>query len=331
MQSPASPPWDDVRIFLALMREGTLGGAARRLTIDASTVSRRLAALEHRLGGALFERTREGLAASARAEQLLPAAEEMEAGLLHFTRGAAEIEARPEGVVRVTAPPGIADLVIAPRLGELYLEYPRLQVVLDASVRVANLTRQEADVAVRTVPSEGAQLVTQKLLTTRWVLGGAPALVKKLGRLRSWDDAPYIDWADDLGHLAAARWLQKRAPKALRPLRTSHFGSQLAAAEAGLGLLLVVEPYFALRPLVPALLSPPLANEAEAWPEEHAWLVTHRALRSIPRVAAVWNFLRRVVALPAAKGPAAKGPAAKTPDGRGEKRAPRQDLRITAT
>ncbi len=299
MQPRETPPWDDVRIFLALMREGTLGGAARRLAIDASTVSRRLAALEQRLGGALFERTREGLAAGARAEQLLPAAEEMEAGLLHFTRGAAEIEARPEGTVRVTVPPGIADLVIAPRLAELRRLHPGIQVVLDASVRVANLTRQEADIAVRTVPSQGAQLVTQKLLATRWVLGGSPALVKELGRLRSWDDAPYIDWGDDLAHLPAARWLQKRAPKALRPLRTSHFGSQLAAAEAGLGLLLLVEPYFALRPLVRARLSPALARESEAWPEEHAWLVTHRALRSIPRVAVVWDFLRRVVALPA--------------------------------
>lgn len=301
MQPQTAPPWDDVRIFLALMRAGTLGGAAERLAIDPSTVSRRLAALERRLGGALFERTREGLAPSARAEQLLPAAEEMESGLLRFTQGAAEVEARPEGVVRVTAPPGLADLVIAPRLGELRQRYPRLQVVLDASVRVANLTRQEADVAVRTVPSDGAQLVTQKLLSTRWVLAGSPALVKKLGRLRRWDDAPYIDWADDLAHLPAARWLAKRAPKAARPLRTSHFGSQVAAAEAGLGLLLVVEPYLALRPLVPPLLSAALTRESEPWPEERAWLVTHRALRKTPRVAVVWDFLRRVVALPRAR------------------------------
>lgn len=192
--------------------------------------------------------------------------------------------------------------MIAPRLGELRELHPRIQVVLDASVRVANLTRQEADIAVRTVPSEGAQLVTQKLLATRWVLGGSPALVKKLGRLRRWDDAPYIDWADDLAHLPAARWLAKRAPRAARPLRTSHAASQLAAAEAGLGLLLVVEPYFALRPLVPARLTPALARESEPWPEERAWLVTHRALRKIPRVAAVWDFLRRVVALPSRAG-----------------------------
>lgn len=295
MQVMASPRWDDVRIFLEVFRAGNLSEAAKRLAVDASTVSRRLAALESDLGAALFDRTREGLAPTARAEELHAAAERMEEAHLAFSTGAARFEVAPEGLVRITAPPGLADAFVAPALATLLARYPKLRIELDASTRVMNLTRKEADLAVRTVPSEGAELVTVKLLTTRWVLAGQAKYVAELGKLRSLEHVRLVDWGEDLAHLHGSRWLKSHAKGAVPVLRTSHFASQLAAVAAGIGLALVPEPYLALHDLVPAKLGPELAVAAAELPEDHAWLTGHRALRHVPRVAVVWDHLHEAM------------------------------------
>ncbi|MGN6104824.1 MAG: hypothetical protein ACTHU0_06965, partial [Kofleriaceae bacterium] len=70
-----------------------------------------------------------------------------------------------------------------------------------------------------------------------------------------------------------------------------HFASQLAAAEAGLGVVLAPEPYAQVRRLHPIRLAPALAGSAAAWPIDDLWLVGHRALRALPRIDAVWTFL----------------------------------------
>src|SRR5262249_27331767 len=105
--------WEDVRIFLALMRGGALGPAAQRLDIAAPPASRRLGALEEMLAARLFDRSREGLRPTAAAERLLPAAESMEAAAHTFARDASGFEREVEGRVRVSAPPGLAEVFLA--------------------------------------------------------------------------------------------------------------------------------------------------------------------------------------------------------------------------
>ena len=114
MQRPAAAvPWDDVRLFLALCRARTVGAAARALAVDASTVSRRLAALEEVLATTLFSRGREGIAPTVAAEGLLPVAEEMEAVMNRFARAADRLEREVSGLVRLTCPPDVAAVVVA--------------------------------------------------------------------------------------------------------------------------------------------------------------------------------------------------------------------------
>jgi DNA-binding transcriptional LysR family regulator len=146
---------------------------------------------------------------------------------------------------------------------------------------------------VRSVDSEGAQLVTQKLREARWVLAGSAELVGRLGTLKHWEDAPWISWDDALGaRVGAARWLRTTVPHANRVLTTSHFAAQLAAAERGVGVVLLAEPYLSLRRLVRVPLHARLKPAAARWPVDRVWLVTHRTLRRVPRVAAVWDTLR---------------------------------------
>ena len=282
--------WDDVPLFLAALREGSLGAAAGRVGLDVSTMSRRLTGFEAALGAQLFERGRDGLTPTFAAEQLLPAAEAMEAAHGQLARDVTGLERRPEGTVRLTAPPGIADAFVAPALVRLHAEYPGIRLELETSVRPLDLTRREADLALRTVQPQGADLRVTTLLSAPWVVAAAPKLARR--RLADWTDLPWIAWDRDLVAYPPAEWLRTHAPKAQVVLQTSHFASQISAAEAGLGLLLVPEPYLQVTRLRP--VAPPVGREAsvDALPTDRLWLVGHRALKDVPRVAAVWAFLK---------------------------------------
>jgi len=278
--------WDDIRIFLAIYRQHTLGSAANRLGLDTSTVSRRLAALEDDLGERLFDRTREGLTPSRAAERVLAAAEAMEAAHARLTRDASDVERLAEGVVRISTAPGFSSSFIAPALPRLRKKHPRISIELDSHVAPRDLTRHEADIAVRSVRSQGADLVTTKLATASWVAAAAPRIASKLGRITSWNAAPWIQWDRDLASFPPAKWVAQHVTDVA--LRTSDFPAQLAAARAGLGLLLVPVPYLEPSGLVVIDYAPAMSP---AWPSDDLWLVGHRVLRDVPRVAAVWEFL----------------------------------------
>lgn len=283
--------WDDVRLFLAVHRYGTFGQAAARLGLDTSTVSRRLAAFEATLGGQLFERTRDGVVATRSGELAVQSAEAMEAAIGQLARTVSARETEAEGVVRISMAPGMADVFVAPALVRLRAKHPRLQIELDASVRASDLTRHEADLALRSIQPRGAELVMTKLASARWVAAAAPAFVASVGRISSWDEVPWIAWDRDLASFGPARWLATHVPTADVALRTSHFGSQLAAVASGLGVALAPEPYLRARGLAALRHAAALDRDAASWPIDTLWLVGHRALRDIPRVAAVWEFL----------------------------------------
>lgn len=283
--------WDDIRIFLAIHRHHTLAAAAGKLAIDTSTVSRRLAALETDLGHALFDRTRTGLSPTAAAQRVLAAAEAMEAAHARITREASDVETAAEGIVRISTAPGFSSVFVAPRLAKLRKLYPGISIELDASVTPRDLTRHEADLALRSVRSQGADLVTTKVLTARWVAAAAKPLATKLGTLADWNAAPWITWDRDLASFHATKWIAANVAPGAIALRTSDFISQLHAASAGLGIVLAPLPYLEETNLVALRLSPTLAKSAAAWPADDLWMVGHRALRDVPRVAAVWSFL----------------------------------------
>ncbi|WP_169796485.1 LysR family transcriptional regulator [Chondromyces crocatus] len=291
MQDLADARWDDVRLFLAAYRERSLGAAAARLGVDTSTISRRLTAFEDAVGKRLFERTREGLTPTRAAEVLVAAAEIMEGGHARLLRDASGVEEAAEGIVRLSAAPGLVDTFITPALPRFHERHPGITLEIDASTRVLDLTRHEADLALRSTPPQGAELIITKIGTARWIAAASAARVDALGRLASWDDAPWLAWDRDMLSFAPSRWLAQHAPKARVVLRTSHFLTQLGAAEAGLGIGLFPEPYLRPRHLVPVRFAKKLAPSTASWPQDGLWVVGHRALRDVPRVAAVWTFM----------------------------------------
>jgi DNA-binding transcriptional LysR family regulator len=284
-------PWDDVRLFLALCRSRTIGAAAAALGVDASTVSRRLTAMEAALSAALFERGRDGLAATEAAEDLMPVAEEIEAMMARFASEAEGFERAVAGLVRIACPPDAAEVVVAPLVPALRARHPALRLVIEPGESVVDLTRREADLALRTVRPTRGDLVMTRLAAVRWVPVAAPKLARALGTLRSWADAPWVGWGERLSGIAPARWLAAHAGGADVLVRSDSLILQLALVREGVGVALIPEPSVRHYGLVPVKTSKALHDRAAPLPTDELFLVTHRALRRVPRVSAVWDLL----------------------------------------
>jgi DNA-binding transcriptional LysR family regulator len=290
--------WDLVRVFLAVARGGRLHAAAERLRLDVSTVSRRLDRLEDDLGLTLFERGRDGAVVTAAGEKLIPAAEEMARAMGELGVALDAVEAEVEGVVRLTSPPGVADVFVAPALARFHARHPKVRIDLDASVGYADLTRGEADLALRGRRPERGDLVAQRLVATRSLPAGSRAYVASLGALRRTAAARWIAWGHDLAQIPDARWLTAHVDAA-PVLRTSSFSAQLNAAAGGLGLMLAPEPYLARFDLAAVKPGRALAPAWAELPVGELWLVGHVALRRVPRVAALWQFIVEEMMRPA--------------------------------
>jgi DNA-binding transcriptional LysR family regulator len=283
--------WDDLELLLALAREGTLSGAAARLDVNTSTIGRRLDAMEARCGAHLFDRTPSGIHPSELARALLPVAESMEQVAADALRVLAGRETEPEGLVRLTAPPGLANWVIAPALVELHRRYPKLVIELDASVGYADLTRREADLALRISRPSSGELVAQRLVEADSILAAAPARVRALGKLSSLDHIEWITWGRELAGFADAVWVREHVDASRIVLRTSSMDAQLLAAKAGLGAMLLQRPFVESVGLAELPLAASLAKRLPPRPRAALWLVGHAALLDVPRVRVVWDFI----------------------------------------
>ncbi|QTD94899.1 LysR family transcriptional regulator [Burkholderia anthina] len=161
--------WDDVRIFLAAHRAGTLRGAAEQLGIDQTTVGRRLGAFERTLGSRLFLRTTGGLVLTDSGRQVLDTAEGMERLAVSFERRSEGADARVAGDVRVTTTDALAVDFVVPAIERLQQRHPDVRVLLSTTTRVLDLARREADIAVRTTRPDQPDLIVR--LLARWDVG----------------------------------------------------------------------------------------------------------------------------------------------------------------
>ncbi|MBX3230449.1 MAG: LysR family transcriptional regulator [Labilithrix sp.] len=280
--------WDDLKVLLELLRSGSLSGAGQALGVNASTIGRRLEALEAALGVQLFERTADGVVATAAADALRDAAEAVERSVVNVDNVLDALEAAPEGTVRISAPPAICTHFIAPAVARLRRRFPRLQVQLDASAELADLTLREADVAVRLVRPTSGDLFAMKL-------GDSPTVVFVATDARVPEplaDPNDVDWITWTTHdLPDARWVKESVKEERVAVRASSLEAQMAAARGGAGALLLSRAFRGVPGLRELRLAPALEQRLAARPDPALWLVTHRALRRVPRVEAAWELL----------------------------------------
>jgi DNA-binding transcriptional LysR family regulator len=268
--------WQDLALLLAALDQGSLNRAAAALGVSQSTASRRLQRLEDGLGARVFDRTPEGLLPTALALELAPHARLIAGHMTDIQRLASGQEAAPSGRVRLAVVDGLAPHFMCPRLGSFYARFPQVQVDLLAGQAVVDLVRREADLALRFVPPSAPDLVSRKL----GVIPLAPYAVPELALD---PDKPWVALLDEQEKFLETRWL-KAHTRPSRLTRVSAWSDLFEAVRCGLGAGLVSPLVAEPAGLVRVEGLPPV-------PGRELMLVYHRAMREVPRVAALRGWL----------------------------------------
>ncbi|HSC88174.1 MAG TPA: LysR family transcriptional regulator [Polyangiaceae bacterium] len=275
--------WDDLRILLAVIRQQSVRGAATQLGLNASTVSRRLAALEFGLGTRLFERHPTGLRLTHAGEEAAKFGTQLEEEMLELRIRLGNLETEPSGLLRVTC----AEVVAATStrlLGDFLAAHPKITAEFHVSDGFLRVERHEVDIAIRVADSPGDQLTGRKVGASAVGLFASRGYVAARGRTLSEPHHAFVEWPRGVEHKPAFRWLDEHYGARTKVLRANSANAVLGCVRAGLGVAPLgldqgrAEPDLELLEALPADCSTPV------------WLLTHRDVRSTARVRAALDY-----------------------------------------
>lgn len=273
--------WDDLRVFLAVARTGSLSGAARCLGVNHSTVFRRISGFETTLGVRLFERLPTGYALTLAGEETLAAAERIEADIATLDRTVTGQDQRPSGTIRITATDLLAVAVLPRHIAAFRAEWPGIEIEVVVADSMLDLARREADVALRIGNPVQETLVGRRVGRLAFAVYAAVHT-----GVRGPGDPAHGDWIGyGSAHGPLSRSLARWWPQMRQVYRTNSITAAHAAARAGIGL--------AALPCVLADCDPELVR-ATSLPEEFMldlWLLTHEDLRNTARVRNFLDFM----------------------------------------
>jgi DNA-binding transcriptional LysR family regulator len=283
--------WDDLQLFLTVAEEGSLSAAARRLRLGQPTLSRRIHELELQVGEALFNRLSQGSPLTLTGQRLLPAAQRM-------AEWSAEAQAslsprslgRAEGTVRIAAPPGIAAEMLLPLTARLRVSHAALRIEILAGVEVLNLTRGEADLALRTHRPTDPDLEILEAIDSSVHAYAAPSYAARLPARPRLDQIDWIGWAPAYDHLQLNRDLQARIPGFKPAFTSDDFLILIAACRAGVGALLLARGMMR-RALPQELVELPVAPRPLDLRAE-LFLVAHKRHRQLGKLQPVIAAIR---------------------------------------
>ncbi|SDA24948.1 LysR family transcriptional regulator [Sphingomonas sp. NFR15] len=283
--------WSDVRIFLAVARAGTLGGAARALRLSHPTIGRRLRSLEEATGQTLFQRTADGFVLTEEGSAIITLAEQMEEGALAMERRLAGQEQNLRGCLRISSADWFGAYVLPPIIAEYTNAYPGVDVEILTGTRLFSLAQRESDIAFRIVPFDTSDIVQRRLTRLNYgvyVAASAPDPVFGDGtgfRLVTHDTST--------GQFPDIAWLTENFPNARPVMRSNNRNVQARMCREGVGIAVLPR---AVGSQIPGLRLLGLPSEP---PSRDIWMGYHRDLRHLQRLRAfitvVDNHLREVL------------------------------------
>lgn len=282
MDQKLSMDWDDVRVFLAVARAGSLRGGARSLGVNHATVRRRLELLEARLDAHLFVRRPDGLSRTQAGDELMVSAEAVEDTLLSAQERVTGRESAPAGLVRISVPPALMRSFLPRELAAFCATYPDIEFDIVQTDDFANFGWREADLSLRMAYAVDEDVIGRRLLQYGKAVYAAPGYPDPGGPPPVW-----LGWGADERHPAWTR----DTPYPDAPIRHRLFGhmAQIEAAKAGLGLTML--PCF-LGDTEPGLVRIP---GSQPQPDRGIWLLLHETVRRSARVRVSADFLADAV------------------------------------
>ena len=281
--------WDDLKPFLAVARHGSTSAAARSLGIDQSTVQRRLGQLERRIGQPLVQRHPTGYRLTEYGQALLPLAQGVEEQVAALELKIRQSSRQVNGVIRLTCPePLVPRITRSPLLERLQSRHPALRVEFITTDQYVDLTKGEADVALRSGDTVDPHLVGRKVGESLWAVYAGRDYAARRGTAASVAAATGHDWVAldaSMPQHRASQWLRRHVPDARIAVTSSSVLGMVHSAKANMGLAALPT---ALGDSEPDLVRQfgPVAELTRIWR-----LLTTRELRRTPRVASFFDFM----------------------------------------
>ncbi len=284
--------WTDLQHVLAVAEAGSLAGGARLLGVNHTTVLRRVTAFEALIGVALFARSPAGYVLTAAGEEIAAAARSMQDTVHQVERTVAGRDLRLTGTVRVTSADTLAASILPAAFASFTRTQPAIALELTTTSTMANLSKRDADIAVRPTVKPPPNLVGRRVATVAIALYASPAYLAHSPARRALDKHAWLTPDDSLASTTIARWFAREVSVA-PVLRADTLTSLAYAAVAGHGVC-ALPCYLADRHPGLERVRGPIAEIAT-----ELWVLTHEDLRGTARIRAVIDHL--VAALGAEK------------------------------
>lgn len=271
--------WSDVKIFLAVARAGSLGGAARLTGQSQPTMGRRLRVLEREVGQALFQRGKDGFVLTDEGASVLAHSERMEEEALAFERRLAGQAQQLEGLLRVSSSDWFGVHILTPVFAEFVRQHPQVNIELITDARLFSLARREADLVFRIQPFDEADVVQRKAVHVAYRVyraKGTAHPVRSDGQ-----GVPLITLDSAFQDFPDAAWLRKKLPKARVAFGSNSREAQARMCAAGVGLAVLPAP------LGDACAALEVVDLGGLPPGRDVWVGFHRDLRRLGRLRAL--------------------------------------------
>lgn len=276
--------WDDLRLFLAVARSGSIASGARQLELQHSTVSRRMRKLEADLGVRLFDKVPSGYELTAAGKNLMEAAGRMEQEVLLVDGVLSGKDLKPSGPLRVTAIDNMATTVLMPMFTGFSRQYPEVTLHLMVSNSDASLAQREADVAIRLTNTPPDTLIGKRVVTVSSAVYGSPEYIKRLC-----DDGGEPEWLGVECCSYHKAWTKQACGDQPHRFYVDDTLLTQAALRAGMGVSVL--PCFMGDP------DPALARYGEPRPEWDLglWILLHPDLKRTARVLAFRDHMMKAI------------------------------------
>lgn len=280
--------WDDLRIIKTLSECGNRSDTAKKLGINVSTVSRRVAQVEKTLGVALFDHRRSGYMLTAEGAELRALAERVELDIVSVARRVSRAGQGPLGKLRITTSDSLLLYFLTPIIADFKALNEGIAIEVLVGNQTLSLARDESDIAVRATRKPAESLVGRKLAAIAWAPYGNDRTA--LTGTPYEDRQPWVSYSSALSGLKATGYLEDRVDADCISYRTDSVAAACAAIVAGLG--------FGFLPCMLGDITPGLVRVGPVVPElqDELWLLTHQDIRKSWRVKAFMTFCAAAVA-----------------------------------
>ena len=275
--------WDNLRFVLTVAKSGSVAAAARELGVNRTTVLRRIDAFQKNLGCRIFERCKTGYVLTLEAEKIIDAAQEVESTLFNIQRQIEGRELRLVGELRVTTTDTLMVSIIGPHLAGFHRKHPAILVTVNMTNNILDLTRRDADIAIRPTRNPEPPLVGQRLSDINFGAYASPDYLNEFSGL-DWQQHHWVGFDDSLQSTMPAKWLADKIPEGNICLKCDSFVGLRTAAENGMGLALL--PHYLGE-------SSPILHRVDAPTRELTtglWILTHPDLVRSARVNAFMDY-----------------------------------------